>query len=210
MPLMGLAARSGLLTLVSGPSVRDTGLVTRKPLGVVLAILAFLIVGYWPVDVHLATDELADEFNDVEGFELIERDVRLISKIWADRPDLATITLRTDSDEPAEAFRLTMMRRGFSAEPQVAPFHDDASLDYYQRPRGAPYDDDMYRILDEDLDAGTVTIGISFFDQDSIILWPVAAVFSLFFAVPAFVLLARRPRNSAARREDEPEPVLAG
>ncbi len=174
----------------------------------VLAALALVIVGYWPVEVHLVTDELADEFDDVEGFELIERDVRQISKIWADRPDLATITLRTDSDEPAEALRLAMMRRGFSAEPQTAPFHDDAVLDYYQRDRGEPFDHDMYRILDEDLDAGTVTIGISFFDQDSIILWPVAAVFGLFLAVPAFWLLAFRRRTDAPPHDNDPEPAL--
>jgi hypothetical protein len=176
-----------------------------RAVGVVLiAVGVFAALGF-PTSVYLATRGLATDIERTPGLEVIERDLPSLRLFTGAGDDVAVLVVRTDEATSAKTVRDALSAAGFSATPTYTPFHGDET-GYHDRTRNDSYDADLYRILDEDPGTGTVTIGLSFFDNDSMLFAPYALVVGLVL-LWAGIRLLRDPLDAGGTATEAPTPA---
>ena len=171
---------------------------TRRVAGLLIIGFALFVAFGFPASVLRASNGLTNEISQIEGFEVVETDQRVLSLFWNDDADVATMTLRATepTDDVEVRFRTTMQSEGFSYIANVAPFHETY---FHQRYRDDSFDADMYRILSVDDASGTIEIGTAFFDFDSITFAPIALVVGSLLVVPGVgILFSTRPETEDA------------
>ncbi|MEM9203772.1 MAG: hypothetical protein AAGC53_19190 [Actinomycetota bacterium] len=182
--------------------LRRHGLLRCRLLGLVLALLGLVVALGFPASVFFATRGLVADLDRTPGLEVVDRDLRTLSLFFGSADDPAIVVVRVEGTEPAETLRQLLVERGFSSTWSPAPFHGDDG--YYSRARPDSYDADLYRVLDENVEDGTVTLGLSFFDTDSMLFVPYAFLASLWLFWTAWPLLRDPidPEESADRSSE--------
>lgn len=159
-----------------------------------LVVCGLFVAVSFPLSVWRASTTLADEFSSQPGFEVVDRDLRTLSLFSGSDADIATLTLRSTSQpSAADALQSTMTRSGFSATSTYTPFNE-VETGYHHRNRNDAFDADLYRVIGEDLEAGTVTVSLSFFDTDSMLFAPIGLLLGVGLLALAWLV---RPKRSA-------------
>ena len=164
----------------------------------------FFVLGF-PLSVWSATNGLVHDVASTPGVEVVDRDLRILSLVAGSDADPATIVVRpvlASGETPADAFRRVMTEAGFSPNQSYTPFNE-VDTGYHARERIDSYDADLYRVLAEDLERGTVTIGLSFFDTDSLLFAPIGVFAGLCVLGLAWIARPGWPADVDADRTDD-------